>query len=74
VTASNGAARALLIRLGCMHYPHLKLKAQILEHKDGSEWLFGVDTHDGFSTTNFCRRRTIRTQACGRKCSTPMPP
>jgi hypothetical protein len=53
VTAKNGSVRALLVRLGCAHYPHLKLKAQIIDHKDTTEWLFGVDTHDGFSSTNF---------------------
>ena len=53
VTAKNGGVRALLIRLGCNHYPHLKLKAQLIDHESGSEWLFSVDTHDGFSATNF---------------------
>jgi hypothetical protein len=53
VTGKNGCARALLIRLGCNHYPHLKLKTQLIDHEGGDEWLFSVDTHDGFSATNF---------------------
>jgi hypothetical protein len=51
--AKNGRSRALLIRLGCCHYPHLKLKAQLLEHEDGDLWLFSVDTHDAFSASSF---------------------
>jgi hypothetical protein len=50
-----GTANILLIRLGCAHYPHLKLKIQQLEGP-GSEpeaWIFGVDTHDAFSATHF---------------------
>jgi hypothetical protein len=53
VCVKNNSPRALLIRLGCTHYPHLKLKAQLVDHEGGSEWLFNVETHDGFSATNF---------------------
>jgi hypothetical protein len=53
VTAKTGTPRALLIRLGCCHYPHLKLKVQQVDHPRGPILLFSVDTHDGFSATNF---------------------
>jgi hypothetical protein len=45
--------RVLLIRLGCPHHPHLKLKAQLIEEEGSGEWLFGVDTHDSFSASSF---------------------
>ncbi len=53
VAGKNGRSRALLIRLGCNHYPHLKLKAQLIDHEDGDLWLFSVDTHDAFSARSF---------------------
>jgi hypothetical protein len=53
VKAADGSVRGLLVRLGCCHYPHLKLKAQLIDHESGSEWLFSVDTHDGFSASHF---------------------
>jgi hypothetical protein len=49
----DGQVRALLVRLGCPHYPHLKLKAQLIDHEQGELWLFSVDTHDSFSKTCF---------------------
>jgi hypothetical protein len=51
--SKTGEPRGLLIRLGCGHYPHLKLKAQLVDHEGGTEWLFSVDTHDGFSAAHF---------------------
>jgi hypothetical protein len=51
--SKTGEPRALLIRLGCCHYPHLKMKAQLVNHDGGTEWLFSVDTHDGFSAQHF---------------------
>jgi len=53
VSAKTGGVRSLLIRLGCAHYPHLKLKAQLVHHDQGDLWLFSVDTHDAFSATSF---------------------
>ena len=53
VSAKGGGVKALLIRLGCAHFPHLKLKAQLLNHEQGDLWLFSVDTHDAFSSTSF---------------------
>jgi hypothetical protein len=48
-----GPATVLLVRLGCCHYPNLKLKAQLVEDENGCEWLFTVDTHDAFSASCF---------------------
>jgi hypothetical protein len=55
--------KALLIRLGCSHYPHLKLKAQGCPPPDPTEGrigddgspehVFSVDTHDAFSSSQF---------------------
>ena len=42
-----------MLRLGCCHYPNLKLKTQIIKDGSESEWLFSVDTHDAFSSTSF---------------------
>jgi hypothetical protein len=53
VTAKDGGIRGLLVRLGCCHYPHLKLRAQLIDCEGQQEWLFSVDTHDGFSSTHF---------------------
>jgi hypothetical protein len=55
VDGKTGGPRALLIRLGCTHYPHLKLKVQRLDGppQQPSDWLFSVDTHDAFSPAHF---------------------
>jgi hypothetical protein len=53
VVGKDGQVQALLIRLGCSHYPNLKLKIQRVNHDLGPEWLFSVDTHDAFSKTSF---------------------
>jgi hypothetical protein len=49
----DGDKQALLVRLGCAHYPYLKLKVQRISHKQGDVWVFSVDTHDSFSKTSF---------------------
>ena len=36
-------------RLGSCHFPHLKLRVQLMEHGGSSVWVFTVDTHDSFS-------------------------
>jgi hypothetical protein len=53
VNGQSGSGPSLLIRLGCRHYPHLKLKAQVVDHEQGPVWLFSVNTHDSFSATSF---------------------
>jgi hypothetical protein len=53
VLRKNGDIRAVLVRLGASHYPHLKLKAQLVDHDQGDLWLFSVDTHDAFTQTCF---------------------
>jgi hypothetical protein len=47
-----GTARTFFVRLGCDHYPNLKLKAQLVEGQQAG-WLLSVDTHDSFSSTCF---------------------
>lgn len=37
------------IRLGCSHFPHLKLRVQEIGEGEQKRWLFTVDTHDSFS-------------------------
>jgi hypothetical protein len=53
VLHKDGKKNALLVRLGCVHYPHLKLKVQCLNDDQGDIWVFAVDTHDAFSKTSF---------------------
>src|SRR5262249_51974346 len=53
INGKNGDVRAVLVRLGCTHYPHLKLKAQLCDDGNGGVWIFAVDTHDAFSRTSF---------------------
>jgi hypothetical protein len=53
VQNKSDAAKILLIRLGCAHYPNLKLKAQTPTGDARGEWVFSVDTHDAFSSTSF---------------------
>jgi hypothetical protein len=44
--------RGYEFRLGSAHFPHFKLRVQLMEHRDGPVWLFTVDTHDSFSRTS----------------------
>jgi hypothetical protein len=53
IPSGTGGVRAVLVRLGCCHYPNLKLKAQLIQDGQESDWLFSVDTHDAFSSTSF---------------------
>jgi len=41
--------RGYEFRLGSCHFPHLKLRVQLMEHAGSSVWVFTVDTHDAFS-------------------------
>ena len=52
LTAKSGSGVGMLVRLGCCHYPHLKLKVQLFSSAGEEVWLFSVDTHDAFSATN----------------------
>jgi hypothetical protein len=36
-------------RLGSAHFPHLKLRIQLMEHHGEKVYLYSVDTHDAFS-------------------------
>ena len=35
-------------RLGSIHYPHLKLRVQLIDCHAQKLWVYSVDTHDGF--------------------------
>jgi hypothetical protein len=41
--------RGYEFRLGSAKFPHLKLRVQLMDHRDEKVWLFSVDTHDAFS-------------------------
>jgi hypothetical protein len=36
-------------RLGSVHFPHMKLRVQLMEQHGESIWVWTVDTHDAFS-------------------------
>src|SRR5947207_3248312 len=40
----EGGVQGYAWRLGCRHFPHLKLRATNQDH--GESWVFSVDTHD----------------------------
>jgi hypothetical protein len=42
--APGGGVRGYALRLGCVHYPHLKL--QVTACATPGTWVFAVDTHD----------------------------
>jgi hypothetical protein len=44
--------RGYEFRLGSSHFPHLKLRAQLMEKRGSSVWVYTVDTHDAFSRNN----------------------
>jgi hypothetical protein len=41
--------RGYEFRLGSVHFPHLKLRLQFMEHQGSFLWVYTVDTHDAFS-------------------------
>lgn len=51
---SDGGVRGYALRLGSAHFPHLKLKLQLIDFNNSTTWVFMVDTHDAFSRDNFC--------------------
>lgn len=44
--AEDGNIRGYAFRLGSAHFPHLKLKVQLVDCTQSSTWVFMVDTHD----------------------------
>ncbi len=52
LSARKECLRAYELRLGCGHFPNLKLRVQMMEWRGGPAWLFSVDTHDAFSRTS----------------------
>ncbi len=38
--------RGYAFRLGSAHFPHLKLKVQLIDNNHSATWVFMVDTHD----------------------------
>jgi hypothetical protein len=43
--AGDGRVRGYALRLGSVHYPHLKMQVVNCDH--AGTWVFAVDTHDG---------------------------
>ena len=37
-----------LFRLGCAHFPHMKLKTHRMFLRNETTWIFAVDTHDAY--------------------------
>lgn len=50
--APGGGIRGYAFRLGSAHFPHLKLKMQLVDY-DNASWVCMVDTHDAFSRSSF---------------------
>lgn len=46
---TDGSLGGYALRLGCRHFPHLKLRAHRRVESGREYWLFTVDTHDAFS-------------------------
>jgi hypothetical protein len=46
LTAEGGGCRGYALRLGSAHFPHLKLKLQLIDYDHSTIWVFMVDTHD----------------------------
>jgi hypothetical protein len=49
LSAGGKGTRGYAFRLGSRHFPHLKLKTQLVDSTDTTTWVFTVDTHDAFS-------------------------
>jgi hypothetical protein len=49
IEAGGDRQRGYALRLGSSHFPHLKLKLQLIDHDAAGTWVFTVDTHDAFS-------------------------
>jgi len=41
--------RGFEFRLGSAHFPHIKLRLQLVQHHEELLWVYTVDTHDAFS-------------------------
>jgi hypothetical protein len=48
LSRNAGGSFGYEFRLGCAHFPHLKLRVQSMDLHDREVWVFSVDTHDGF--------------------------
>lgn len=53
LSVPGGGVRGFALRLGSTHFPHLKLKMQLIDYDGSTRWVFMVDTHDAFSPTSF---------------------
>jgi hypothetical protein len=49
IAAEGGGLRGFAFRLGSAHFPHLKLKLQLIDHNHATLWVCTVDTHDAYS-------------------------
>jgi hypothetical protein len=48
LTKRSGGLAGYEFRLGSGHYPHLKLRVQLVDCHAQKLWVYSVDTHDGF--------------------------
>jgi hypothetical protein len=53
IPAEGGGIRGYALRLGSAHFPHLKLKLQIVDFDHQSTWIVMVDTHDSFARDQY---------------------
>jgi hypothetical protein len=53
ILRANNQERGYVLRLGCSHFPHLKMKVQGLDYQGQQVWVFAVDTHDSFAPGSF---------------------
>ncbi len=53
IPGPGDGARGYALRLGSDRFPHLKLKAQLIDYNNSTAWVFMVDTHDAFSRESF---------------------
>jgi hypothetical protein len=61
IGSAPGCKPGFAYRLGCAHFPHLKL--QVVRFEQG--WVFGVDTHDNFLTRGLSES-DLEVEACRR--------
>ncbi|MBI3411280.1 MAG: hypothetical protein HY040_23340 [Planctomycetes bacterium] len=52
IASEDQAVQGYAFRLGSATFPHLKLRAQQMDHCGQATWVFMVDTHDAFSKDN----------------------
>lgn len=49
LTAHTGGLAGYSFRLGSAHFPHIKLRAQLMDARSCPVWVWSVDTHDAYT-------------------------